>query len=192
MEIGVCLVAGSAHIKTLPFLATQFVYFATEFQTAFFRIWVIFPELQTLTPWTGDIDFFGIGLEYTKPFLELSGRFTAMVGFRSCRHRWSDVTATQHFSSSTSYGISCLWSCLYIPYILKYADNFLHSPCIYPSVTKEKSFFMIKFQSIVTILLNNWYWDHLLLFIRSGSPTRLTFAQFTHQIYIQKYSVHCM
>jgi len=35
MEFGVCPVAGSAHIKTLPFLATHTVYFTTEFQTAF-------------------------------------------------------------------------------------------------------------------------------------------------------------
>jgi len=30
------------------------------------------------------------------------------------------------------------------------------------------------------------------LFISEGSPPRLTFAQFTHQIHIQRHSVHCM
>jgi hypothetical protein len=104
----VCSVAESGHIKTLTFLATHLVYFTTEFQTVFNSNMNDFRRTTNVNPLNSKHRFSGMGLEYTKPFLHLGGHFAAIVGMHSCRHRWSNTTATQHFSSSPSYGISCL------------------------------------------------------------------------------------
>ena len=112
-----CSFAGSAHIKILPFLATHFVYFTTKFQTALSSNMNNFLRSSSVIPLKSRHRFSGIWLEYTKRFLELSGHFTTIVGLRSCRHRCSGATATKHFSSSPSYGISRLWSWLFLLYI---------------------------------------------------------------------------
>jgi hypothetical protein len=87
MEFGVCSVAGSAHINTLPFLATHLLYFTTEFQTAFNLNMNDFRRTPNVNPLNSRYRLSGIGLEYTKRFRQLSGHFTAMLGLRFCRHR---------------------------------------------------------------------------------------------------------
>jgi len=90
IEFGVCSVTGSAHIKTLPFLATHlaYSYFTAEFQTAFDSNMNDLRRTPNLNPLKSRRRFSGTGLEYTKRFLELSGHFTAMVGLCSLEWRY--------------------------------------------------------------------------------------------------------
>jgi len=86
----VCSVAGSAHIKTLPLLATHLVYsyFTAGYQTAFDSNMNDFRRTPNVNPLNSRRRFSETGLEYTKRFLELSGHFTAMVGLRSLEWRY--------------------------------------------------------------------------------------------------------